>query len=166
MAKVMVCTKCGYSCADKDMFCPICGGRMASKSVEQICDPVKEREWNSSYHNDFEENTKTGEYCDREFEKSVNGGEHYHDHQKSGNQTSPAAFFNEPEKARLILIIIQAALCFAPLVGIFFFGTCVDKMRKGEMPEEYKKPLVIAMVVAYVAKYSFWLMKFIGNNFV
>lgn len=123
------CSNCGYSASDSEIKCPLCGKRLITvyNSFDSTCDPVEEKEWNSGYHNDFEEGRKTGEYCDPRFEKYLNGGDHYHGTEKESyneevsynRKTSysqpPRDITELPPKAQVIIVLLISF--FLPIFG-------------------------------------------------
>lgn len=127
------CAHCGYKTEEKDLKCPICGGPLfPGIGADRACDPREEAEWNSGYHNDFEEGRKTGEYCDPRFEKYANGGEHYHGTQKTtytanGSGSTPELTMT-PKGAVILALIVS--LCI-PFVGPII----IIAMTKGRVTE-------------------------------
>lgn len=105
------CPECGYSSEGMDSLkCPVCGSIMISIASD-ACNRATEKEWNNNYHNDFEEKTKTGSYCDPRLEKYTNGGMHFH--------IEPTQANNDEEPDVTKSSMGQRIVCF--LAG-FLFG--------------------------------------------
>lgn len=145
------CRNCGYKTEEKDLKCPICGGPLYfDTGAGEACDPAEEKEWNSGYHNDFEEGRKTGEYCDPRFEKYANGGEHYHGTQKTtfNQKTYTSQTLNVTPKAAVIIALIVSL--FIPFVGpIIIIG--LTKSQDGEAARAARRAAVMFLILSVVS---------------
>ena len=144
------CSGCGYKTDEKDRKCPICGGALYyDGGVFSPHNPRAEKEWNGGYHNDFEEGRKTGEYCDPEFEKYANGGEHYHGTPKTTAGGTAKLFDNPdmtPQAARIIAVILSL---FLPVAGPFI----VLGLAKGsdtEASRAAKKTAFAVLIITFI----------------
>ena len=155
------CAHCGYKTEEKDLRCPICGGPLfLGSGSDRACDPREEAEWNSGYHNDFEEGRKTGEYCDPRFEKYTNGGEHYHGTQKTsytaaGNNTQE---LNMTPKGALLMALIVSL--FIPVVGpLIIIG--ITKGRDTEGAAAARKAAIVMFIFSLIS-----LLFTLGSGFL
>lgn len=145
-----VCGKCGYVSHDNDLKCPICGGHFSLTAFsDTACDPQEEKKWNNSYHNDFEEGRKTGEYCDPKLEKYTNRGAHYHGNEEVSynedvtynekvsylNNEIPIAFTHPA-------IVVMLTLFFRLVYLIALFVITKDKTED----EQVKKARKISLI--------------------
>ena len=145
------CRHCGYKTEEKDLKCPICGGPLFfDTGAADSCDPAEEKEWNSGYHNDFEEGRKTGEYCDPRFEKYANGGEHYHGTQKTtfNQKTYTSQEMNLTPKAAVIIALIVSV--FIPFVGpLFIIG--FTKAQDGEAARAARRAAIMFLILTVIS---------------
>ncbi len=149
------CKSCGYRTEEKDLRCPICGGALYyDLGREKACDTVREKEWNSGFHNDFEEGRKTGEYCDPKLEKYANGGEHYHGTVKttfSDKSTEIVGPRFTPKGALIATLIVS--LIF-PVVGpIIVLGYV--KNNNSEAAVAARRASIVLMILSLIAVFSF-----------
>jgi hypothetical protein len=166
MSVKLTCPSCGYTCYDSGSVCPVCGKRMSSHTSARLCDAAVEEEWNGGYHDDFIEGHKTGDYCDRELENSVNGGEHYHKPAQNVSPafTAPSAKYSSANEASVkAASIVQFVTSMFPLIGIFVYRNFRSQINRGELSDDYRKPVTVSLITAYLIKYSFIFLMFLDN---
>ena len=156
------CKNCGYKTEEKDLRCPICGGPLFfDTGAADACDPREERNWNSGYHNDFEEGRKTGEYCDPRFEKYANGGEHYHGTQKTTYSTKTVSGSDLTATPKAAVIITLFVSLFFPIIGpLIVIG--FTKSNDSESAAAAKKAAIVFLSLTIVFAVSLFNSAFAG----
>lgn len=150
-----ICNGCGYISkhGDPETKCPLCGQRLMIQSETGSCDREFEQEWNEGYHDDFKEGRKTGEYCDRELEKNINGGEHYHGSQKTTYTDGSFLPFTEDTPISRVIIISLVITVLFPFVGaaiIFFF----TKDNKDEPFAKKARAVSVAVIILMIILFN------------